>query len=158
MKIEKIEKLVANLHDKKEYVIQKRNLKIALYHGLALKKVHKFIKFNQKVSLKSYIDMNANLRKKAKTDFEKNIFKLMNNIAFGKNLESVSKYRDIKLITTKERTKYLVSELDYHTIFFSENLLAIEMKKTQIYMNKPVYLGLSILELSKIIMYEFCYG
>ena len=159
MKIEKIEKLVANLHDKKEYVIQKRNLKIALYHGLALKKVHKFIKFNQKVSLKSYIDMNTNLRKKAKTDSEKNVFKLMNNIDFGKNMENITKYRDIKLITTKERRKYLVSELDYHTTtFFSENLLAIEMKKKQIYMNKPVYLGLSILELSKIIMYEFCYG
>ena len=82
----------------------------------------------------------------------------MNNAVFGKTMENVAKLRDIKLVTTERRRNYLVSEPNYHTTkFFTENLLAIEMKKTEILMNKPVYLGLSILELSKILMYEFSY-
>ena len=102
--------------------------------------------------------MNTDLRKKAKNDFEKKIFKLMNNAVFGKTMENIRKHRDIKLVTTERRRNYLVSEPNYHTTkFFTENLLAIEMKKTEILMNKPVHLGLSILELSKILMYEFWY-
>ena len=80
----------------------------------------------------------------------------MNNAIFGKSMENVGKHRDIKLVTTERRRNYLVSEPNYHTAkFFTENLLAIEMNKTEILMNKPVHLGLSILELSKILMYEF---
>ena len=158
MKIEKVEKLVANLHDKTEYVINIRILKQALNHRLVLKKVHRVIKFNQNAWLKPYIDMNTDLRKKAKTDFEKDFFKLMNNAVFGKTMENVRKHRDIKLVTTERRRNYLVSEPNYQTKkFFTENLLAIEMKKTEILINKPVCLELSILELSKILMYEFWY-
>ena len=76
--------------------------------------------------------------------------------AFGKTMENVRKQRDIKLVTTEKRRNYLVSKPNYHgTKFFTENLLAIEIRKPQIFINKPVYLGLSILELSKIAMYEF---
>ena len=100
--------------------------------------------------------MNTDLRKKAKKDFEKHFFKLMNNAVFGKTMENVRKQRDIKLVTTERRRNYLASEPNYHTTkFFTENLLAVEVKKKEILMNKPVYLGLSILELSKILMYEF---
>ena len=83
----------------------------------------------------------------------------MNNAVFGKSMENAIKHRDIKLVTTERRNNYLVSEPNFHTIkFFTENLLAIEMKKkTEILMNKPVYLGLSILELTKILIYEFWY-
>ena len=82
----------------------------------------------------------------------------MNNAVFGKAMENVRKHRDIKLVTTEKRRNYLVSERNYHTTKFSpENVLAIEMRKTQILMNKPVYLGLSILDLSKTVMYEFWY-
>ena len=82
----------------------------------------------------------------------------MNNAVFGRTMENVRKHRAIKLIKTERRRNYLVSEPNYHTIkFFTETLLAIEMKKTQILMNKPVYLGLLILELSNTVMYEFCY-
>ena len=82
----------------------------------------------------------------------------MNNEVFGKTMENVRKHRDIKLVTTERRRNYLVSEPNYHTTkFFTENLLAIEIKKTEILINKPIYLGLSILELSKILMYEFWY-
>ena len=100
--------------------------------------------------------MNTELRKQAKTDFEKDFYKLMNNAVFGKTMENVSKHRDIKLVTTDKRRNQLVSEPNYHTTkWFSEKLLVIEMKKTKVNMNKPIYLGLSILEISKTLMYEF---
>ena len=89
IKIEKAEKLVANLHDKTEYVIHIINLKQALNHGLVLKKVHRIIKFNGKAWLKPYIDMNLDLRKKAKNDFQKDFFKLMNDAVFGKTMKRV---------------------------------------------------------------------
>ena len=134
MKIEKVEKLVANLHDKTEYVIHIRNLKQALNHGLVLKKVHRVIKFNQNAWLKPYIDMNTDLRKKAKNDFETDFLKLINNAVFGKTMENVRKHRAIKLVTTEERRNYLVSEPNYHTTkFFTEHLLAIEKKKQKKY-------------------------
>ena len=98
------------------------------------------------------------MRKKAKDDFEKDFFKLMNNAVFGKKMENLRKHRDIKLVTTDKRGNRLVSELNYRTTkWFSKNLLAIEMNKTKVKMNKPIYLGLSILEISKILIYEFWY-
>ena len=99
--------------------------------------------------------MNTKLREKAKNNFEKDFFKLMNK---EKTMENVRKHRNIKLLTTESRRNYSLSEPNYHAIkFFSENLLAIETRKTQILMNKPVYLGLSIFELSKTVMYESWY-
>ena len=85
MKIEKVEKLVANLNDKFQCVIRIRNLNQALNHGIVLKKVHKVIKFNQTAWLKPFIDMNTDLREKGKNDFEKDFFKFINNAVFGKN-------------------------------------------------------------------------
>ena len=158
MKLEKVEKPAANFYDKTGYVIHIINLKQTLNHRLILKNIHRVIKFNQKAWLKPNIDINTKLRKKAKNNFEKDFFKLMNNAVFGKTMENVKKHRNIKLIKTDRRRHYLVSEPNYHTTkFFTENLLAIEMRKTQILMNKPVYLGLSILDLSKTVMYEFWY-
>ena len=116
------------------------------------------IQINQKAWLKPYIDMNAELRKKAKNDFEKEIFKLMNNAVFGKTVENVRKHRDIKLVTTDKRRNQLASEPNYHTTkYFSENLMATELKKTKVKINKPIYLGMSILDISKTLMYEFWY-
>ena len=127
-------------------------------HGLILKKVHRVIQFNQEAWLKQYTNMNTELRKKAKNDFEKDFYKLMNNAVLGKTMENVRKDRDIKLVTTDKRRNQLVSEPNHHTTkWFSEKLLAIEMKKTKVKMNKPIYLGLSILEISKILIYEFWY-
>ena len=102
--------------------------------------------------------MNTELRKLARNDFEKDLFKLMNNSVFGKTMENIRKHRDIKLVTTDKKRSKLVSEANYHTInLISEDLSIIEMKKTKVKMNKPIYLGLSILEISKILMYEFWY-
>ena len=89
---------------------------------------------------KAYIDINTKLRKKQKNDFESDFFKLMNNAVFGKAIKNVRKHRNIKLVTTKRRRNYLVSEPNYHTTkSFTENVLAIEMRKTQIFLNKSVY-------------------
>ena len=121
MKLEKFEKLVTNLHDKSEDAIHIRNLKQALNHGLILKKVHTVIKFNQKAWLKPYIDRNTKLRQKAKSNFEKDFFKLMNNAVFGKTTENVIKHRKIKLVTT-ERKKKLFS---IRTKFFVKLILQI---------------------------------
>ena len=102
--------------------------------------------------------MNTELGINAKNEFEKNFFKLMNDSVFGKTMENVRNHRDIKLVTTDEKRNKLVSEPNYHTTkHFSDNLLAIEMKKTKVKMNKPVYLGMSILDISKTLMYEFWY-
>ena len=102
--------------------------------------------------------MNTELRKKTKNDFEKDLFKLMNNSVFGKTMENIRKHRDIKLVITDKKRSKLVSEPNYHTInLISEDLSIIEMKKTKVKMNKPIYLGLAILEISKTLMYEFWY-
>ena len=159
MKIDKCKKLVCNLHDKKRYVLHIRSLKQALDYGLKLEKIHKIIEFNQKSWLKPYIDMNTELRKTAKNDFEKDFFKLMNNAVFGKTMENVRKHRDIKLVTTDKKRSKLVSEPNYHTInYISEDLSIIEMKRIKVKLNKPIDLGLSILEISKTLMYEFWYN
>ena len=158
IKMDKCKKLVCDLHNKKKYVVHIKSLKQALNHGLKLKKVHRIIEFNKKAWLKPYIDMNTELRKLAKDDFEKDLFKLMNNAVFGKTMENIRKHRDIKLVKTDEKRNKLVSEPNYHTMnYISEDLFIIEMNKTKVKMNKPIYLGLSILDISKILMYEFWY-
>ena len=102
--------------------------------------------------------MNAELRKLARNDFEKDLFKLMNNSVFGKTMENIRKHREIKLVTTDKKRRKLDSEPNYHTInLISEDLSIIKMKKTKVKMNKPIYLGSSILEVSKILMYELWY-
>ena len=114
-------------------------------NGLKLKKVDKVFQFNQEAWLKPYIEMNTELRKKGKNDFEKYFFKLMNNGVFGKPMENARKHKDIKLVTTDKRRNKLVSEPNYHAIkCFSENLVAIEMRKTKVKMNKPIYVGMTI--------------
>ena len=134
---------MCDFHNKKKYVVHIKSLKQALNHGLKLQKVHKIIEFNQKAWLKPYIDMNTELRKLAKDDFEKDLFKLMNNAVFAKTMENIRKHRDIKLVTTDKK------------INKSEDLSAIEMNKTKVKMNKPIYLGLSILDISNILMYDY---
>ena len=160
MEINKCKKLVCNRFNKKKYVTHINSLKQALYHGLKFKKIHGVIEFNKKEWLKPYIDMNTELRKASKNDFEKDLFKLMNNSVFGKTMENIRKHRDrdIKVVTTDKKRSKLVSEPNSHTInLISEDLSIIEMKKTKVKMNKPIYLGLSILEISKTLMYEFWY-
>ena len=157
-KVEKVEKFICSIEDKEKYVIHIRALKQALNHDLKLKKVHRAIQFNQKSWLKPYIDMNSELGTEAENKFEEDFFKLMNNSVFGKTMENVRNHRDIKLVTSDKRRKRLVSEPNYHSHKkFSDHLMAIEMKKTRVKMTKPLYLGMSILDISKTLMYEFWY-
>ena len=145
-------------HKRKKIVVHIRALKRTLNNGLVLKRLYRVTQFNQKASLKAYIGMNTKLRKEAKNEFEKDFFKLMNNAVFGKTMENVRKHRDIKLVTTDKRRNQLVSEPNYHTTkYFSENLLAIEMKKTKVKKNKPVYHGMALLDNSKKRLYGFWY-
>ena len=158
MKISKCTKLVCTTQNKENYVIHIRALKQALNHGLKLTKVHRIIQFDQEAWLKPYIDMNTDLRKDAKNDFEKDFFKLMNNSVFGKTMENVRNHRDIKLVTSEKRSSILASEPNYHsTKYISEDLLLMEMRKVEVKMNKPIYLGQAILDISKTFMYEFWY-
>ena len=120
--IEKCNKLVCDFPDKKNYVVHIKPLKQALNHGLILKNLHRVIQFNQKAWLKPYIDMNTKLRTEAKNDFDKDLFKLMNNSVFRKTVENVRKHRDIRLVATDKIKNHLVSESNYHTPkYFSEN-------------------------------------
>ena len=158
MVINNTKNLVCNLNDKKNYIVHINVLKQALDHGLKLKKVHRVIEFEQEAWLKEYIDVKTELRKRATNDFEKDFFKLMNNAVFGKTMENVRKHRDIKLVKSDKKRNKLVSEPNFHTMKLIDNNLAIiEMKKVKVKMNKPIYLGLSILDISKITMYEFWY-
>ena len=136
MKVDKVEKLVTNLHDKIEYFFHIRNSKQVLNQRLVLKKVQRVIT----KSLAKAIDWLKKMNKLIR-------IKLMNNAVFRKIMENVRKHRNIKLVMTESR-KHLVSEPNYQTTkFFAENVLAIEMIKTHLLMNKPAYLGLSILNL-----------
>ena len=158
MKINKVEKLVPNLYDKKNYVIHIEALDQPLKHGLILEKVHCVIEFEQSAWLAPYIDFKAELRTKAKNDFEKDFCKLMNNAVFGKTMENIRKHKDIKLVTNEKAYLRNVMKPNFKSgVLFSENLMGCEMGKIKVVMNKPVYLGQVILDLSKIVMYEFHY-
>ena len=157
-KIRKIGKLVCCLEDKENYVTHIVALKQALNHGLKLSKAHRVIELTQEDWLKPYIMMNTKLRMQAESDFKKYFYKLMNNSVFGETMENFRKHRDIELETTEKRRLKLASEPNYHTTkHFSENSIAIEMKKAKVKMNKPIYLGQAILDISKTVMYEFWY-
>ena len=159
MVVNNTKKLIRNLQDKKDYVVHINVLKQALDHGLKLIKVYQVIEFDQEAWLKEYINFNAELRKKAINDFEKDFFKLMNNAVFGKTMENVRKHRDIKLVKTNKKRDKLVSEPNYHTMkLIDDNLAIIEMKKVNVKISKPIYLGISIVDISKITMYEFWFN
>ena len=155
-----VEKLIPNLRNKTKYVIHYRNLIQCLKAGLKLKKIHRGIKFVESDWMKPYIEMNTNLRAKAKNNFEKDFFKLMNNSVFGKTMENIRNRVDVKLVNTKEKLRKLVAKpnLKRPPKIFSENLVSVHMSKTRLLMNKPVYLGMCILDLSKTIMYDFHYN
>ena len=155
----RVEKLIPNLRNKTKYVIHYKNLIQCLKAGLKLKKIHRSIKFIESEWMKPYIEMNTNLRTKAKNNFEKDFFKLMNNSVFGKTMENIRNRVNVKLVNTEERLKKLSAKPNNKSCkIFNENLISVHMKKTSLTMNKPVYLGMCILDLSKTIMYDFHYN
>ena len=108
--------------------------------------------------MKPYIDFNTQLRTKAKNDFKKDFFKMMNNAVFGKTMENIRKHRNIRLVMSRESYLHTIMKPNFRSgVLFGENLMGCEMGKIKVVMNKPIYLGQAILELSKIVMYEFHY-
>ena len=158
-KEDKSKKLIPNLNNKTKYGVHYRLLKFYLSHGIKLTKIHKVVSFDQEAWLKPYIDFNTQMRAKASSDFEKNFFKLLNNAIYGKCCENIRKRKDIKLCTTAKKAQRLFNKPKYkdNIIFKNDELIAVEMAKTQIKYDKPVYLGTCILDLSKLLMYQFHY-
>ena len=155
----RVEKLIPNLRNKTKYVLHYKNLIQCLKLGMKLKKIHRGIKFVESEWMKPYIDMNTKLRAKAKNNFEKDFYKLMNNAVFGKTMENIRNRKDVKLVNSVEKLRKLIAMPNYvNRKIFSENLVSVHMKKTNLTMNKPVYLGMCILDLSKTVMYEFHYN
>ena len=153
-----VEKLIPNLRDKKKYVIYYKNLIQCLRLGMKLKRIHRGIKFVASEWMKPYINMNTELRTKAKNNFEKDFFKLMNNSVFGKTMENIRNRVNVKLVNNEEKARKLIAKPNYRSCkIFGENLISVHLKKTSLLMNKPVYLGACILDLSKSLMYDFHY-
>ena len=159
MKINKVNKLVPNLRNKTKYVLHHRNLGLYLSLGLRVTKIHRVISFNQSRWLAPYIALNTDLRTNAKNNFEKDFFKLMNNSVFGKTMENIRNRKDIKLVTSKQQALKLIAKPNFkHRTIFTENLISVHMSKTKLVFNKPVYVGMCILDVSKVLMYDFHYN
>ena len=154
-----VNKLMPTLMDKEEYVLNYRNLQLYLDLGLKIKKVHQVLEFNQSPWLKQYIDFNTEKRKHAKNLFEKDFFKLMNNSVFGKTMENLRKRVDVRLLTDEKKLDKLTSKPTYvSSKIFNENLMAVHKVKETLILNRPAYVGMSILDLSKMLMYDFHYN
>ena len=154
-----VSKLIPTLRDKKEYVLHYRNLQLYLDLGLKIKKVHQVLKFDQSPWLKQYIDFNTEKRKHAKNSFKKDFFKLMNNSVFGKTMENLCKRVDVRLVTNEKKLDKLTTKPTYvSSKIFNENLMAVHKVKETLTLNRPAYVGMCILDLSKTLMYDFHYN
>ena len=154
-----VSKLIPNLRNKEKYVLHYRNLQLYLDLGLKLTKVHRVLEFDQSPWLKQYIDFNTEKRKNAKNFFEKDFFKLMNNSVFGKTMENLRKRVDVRLVTDEKKLLKLASKPTYvSSKIFNENLVAVHKIKETLTLNRPAYVGMCILDLSKTLMYDFHYN
>ena len=157
-KDEKTKKLILNLNDKSKYVVHIRTLQFYLKHGLKLKKIHRAIKFEQKEILKPYIEFNTEKRKNARNDFEKDIFKLLNNAVFGKTMEDKRKHLDFEIVSDERRFMKCVNNPSFkRSHIINEDLVGVEKQKPKLKLDKPIFIGMSILDLSKQHMYKFYY-
>ena len=151
-------KLIPTLSKKEKYVLHYRNLQLYIDLGLKLTKIHRVLEFDQSPWLKQYIDYNTEKRKNAKNDFEKDFFKLMNNSVFGKTMENIRKRVDVRLVTDEKKLLKLTSKPTYvSSKIFNENLVAVHKIKETLTLNRPAYVGMCILDLSKTLMYDFHY-
>ena len=154
-----VQKLIPTLSNKKKYVLHYRNLQLYLSLGLKINKIHRVLEFNQSPWLKQYIDFNTEKRKNAKNDFKKDFFKLMNNSVFGKTMENIRKRVDVRLVTDENKLLKLASKPTYvSSKIFNKNLVAVHKIKETLTLNRPAYVGMCILDLSKTLMYDFHYN
>ena len=151
-----VSKLIPTLRDKKKYVLHYRNLQLYLFLGLKIKKVHRVLKFDQSPWLKQHIDFNTGKRKHARNSFEKDFFKLMNNSVFEKTMENLRKRVDVRLVTNEKKLDKLTSKPTFiSSKIFNENRMAVHKVKETLTLNRPAYVGMCILDLSKTLMYDF---
>ena len=153
-----VSKLIPTLGNKEKYVLHYRNLKLYTDLGLKITKVHRVLEFNQSPWLKQYIDFNTEKRKNSKNDFEKDFVKLMNNSVFGKTMENIRKRVDVRLVTDEKKLLKLTSKPTYvSSKIFNDNLVAVHKIKETLTLNRPAYVGMCILDLSKTLMHDFHY-
>ena len=154
-----VHKLIPTLGNKEKYVLHYRNLQLYIELGLKVSKIHRVLEFDQSPWLKQYIDFNTKKRMDAKNAFEKDFFKLMNNSVFGKTMENIRKRVDVRLITDEKRLLKMASKPTYvSSKIFNENLVAVHKIKETLTLNRPAYVGMRILDLSKTLMYDFHYN
>jgi hypothetical protein len=154
-------KMVPNVRIKERYIVHYRNLKLYLSLGMWLKKIHRALKFDQRPWMEPYIRHNTELRKRATNYFEKDLYKPMNNSVFGKTMENLRKRVDVKLVRSSEedRLRKLIAKPNYSRCkIFDDDLAALHMHKTSLCLNHPIYVGMSILDLSKLLMYDYYYN
>ena len=154
-----VHKLIPTLRNKEKYVLHYRNLQIYTDLGLKITKVHRVLEFNQSAWLKQYIDFNTLKRTNAKNAFEKDFFKLMNNSVFGKTMENIRKRVDVRLVTDENKLLKIAAKPTYvSSKIFNENLVAVHKIKETLTLNRPAYVGMCILDISKTLMYDFHYN
>ena len=152
-------KLVPNLFNKRRYVVHYRNLKFYLAQGMRLETIHRAIVFRQSPWLKSYIDFNTVKRKQATTDFAKDFYKLMNNAVFGKTMENLRNRMRVELVNSPDKFKKLIAKPNLKSFrIFTPHLAGVHLGKLTLYLNRPIYIGFSVLEVSKLLMYNFHYN
>ncbi|XP_020294835.1 uncharacterized protein LOC109860268 [Pseudomyrmex gracilis] len=157
-------KLLATVFNKKRYVIHYFKihcLQQCLRHGLRLTRIHRVLRFSQSPWLRGYIELNTQFRANAANEFAKNLYKLMNNAVFGKTIKNVRKYTDVRIVTKWEGrygAEALIAKPNFHSRSkFAENLVAIELRRLEVLFNKPLYVGMCILDISKTCLYKFHY-
>ena len=154
-----VHKLIPTLKNKEKYALHYRNLQLYTNLGLKITKVHRVLEFNQSAWLKQYIDFNTQKRTNAKNAFEKDFFKLMNNSVFGKTMENIRKRVDVRLVTDEKKLVKMAAKPTYvSSKIFNKNLVAVHKIKETLTLNRPAYVGMCILDLSKILMYDFHYN
>ena len=157
--LDKVSKLTPNLNNKEKYVIHHKALRQCTDLGLKLTKIHRVLEFAESEWMKPYIDINTEKRKLATNDFEKDFYKLMNNSVYGKTMENIRNRVDVKLVKSDEELRKLVNKPNFETFkIFDKNLIACHMKRTRLVFNKPIYVGMTVLDLSKVLMYDFHYN
>ena len=156
IKVGDAKKLIPNLNKKTNYVLHYRNLHFVLSLGMKLTKIHRVLKFKQSGWMKKYIDFNTEKRKNAANSFEKDFFKLMINSVYGKTMENLRKRINVRLVNNeKDFLKYTSRPTHITHKIFDKNYAAIHEIKPVLKLNKPIYVGSTVLELSKWLMYDF---
>ena len=159
LKVGKVEKLLGTFYDKKNYIIHYRNFKLYISLGMKVKAIHQVLQFHQKPSLKEYIDFNTNKRGASTNTFDINFYKFLNNALFGKTMERPENKTQVKLVNQPETYERCVSKMNFKSSkIINPHLVGIEMGYPTLKINKPLYLGMAIMDLSKCHMFNFHYN